>query len=87
MEKQKTREEIEEQYKWDLSTIFKSDDDFKNELEAVKKEVESVSDYKGNIVSSANNLYKYLTESDLLERRSISQSSSCICCTKSQINF
>ena len=26
MEKQKTRSEIEEQYKWDLTTIYKSDE-------------------------------------------------------------
>ena len=69
MEKQRTRDQIEEQYKWDLSTIFKSDDEFNSELNKVKKDIESVTLYNGNIVSSASSLYKFLAESDLLERR------------------
>lgn len=69
MEKQRTRQEIEEQYKWDLTTIFKTDEDFRSELEVVKKEIETLKDYKGKIVDSAENLYKYLTDSDLIERR------------------
>ncbi len=69
MEKQKTRNEIDEQFKWDLSTIFLSNDDFYSELESVKSDIEFVVNYKGNIVSSASRLYSYLTESDMLERR------------------
>ncbi len=69
MEKQRKRDEIEEKYKWDLTTIYKSDEEFKTELEKVKKELEKVKDYKGNIVNSSKNLYTYLTESDTLERR------------------
>lgn len=69
MEKQRTRQEIEEQYKWDLTTIFKNDEKFSSELEVVKKEIETLKDYKGKIVDSAENLYKYLTNSDLIERR------------------
>ena len=69
MEKQRTRQEIEEQYKWDLTTIFKNDEKFSSELEFVKKEIETLKDYKGKIVDSAENLYKYLTNSDLIERR------------------
>ena len=44
MEKQKTRDEIEEKYKWDLTTIYKSDEEFKNELDKVKKELEKIKD-------------------------------------------
>lgn len=69
MEKQRTRQEIEEQYKWDLTTIFKNDNEFNIELEVVKKEVETLKKYKGKIVKSAENLYDYLTKSDLIERR------------------
>jgi len=69
MEKQRTRKEIEEQYKWDLTTIFKTDDEFSIELEVVKKEIETLKDYKGKLVTSAENLYEYLTNSDTIERR------------------
>lgn len=69
MEKQKTRSEIEEKYKWDLTTIFKTDEDWSNELENVKQELENVTNYKGNIINSSKNLYTYLIESDKLERR------------------
>ena len=69
MEKQKTRDEIPEQDRWDLTTIYKSDEEFKKEFENVKKEIEKVQDYKGNIVNNSKNLYTYLTESDALERR------------------
>lgn len=69
MEKQRTRQEIEEQYKWDLTTIFKNDHEFNSELEIVKKEIEKLKDYKGKIVKSAENLYEYLTKSDVIERR------------------
>ena len=69
MEKQKTRNEIDEKYKWDLTTIYKTDEDFKKELQEVKKDLEKVTEYKGNIINSSKNLYTYLTESDKLERR------------------
>ena len=69
MEKQRTRDEIEEKYKWDLTTIYKTIDEFNNELESVKKDLGTISNYKGNIVNSSKNLYTYLVESDKLERR------------------
>lgn len=69
MEKQRTRQEIEEQYKWDLTTIFKTDDEFSREIEVVKEEIETLKTYKGKIVTSAENLYEYLTNSDTIERR------------------
>ena len=69
MERQRTRDEIREEYKWDLTTIFKSDDDFNKELDSVSKELSSISDFKGKIVLSAKNLYEFLVQSDLFERR------------------
>ena len=37
MEKQRTREEINKEYTWDLSLIFKTDEEFLNEVEKLKK--------------------------------------------------
>lgn len=67
--KQKLRSEIEKKYKWDLSPIYKCDEDWYKDLELVSKEVEKVSDYKGKIVSSASNLLGYLEFSLSLERK------------------
>jgi oligoendopeptidase F len=57
---QKTREEIPEEYKWNLSDIYKSEADWrtaKDEITAITAQVE---DFKGTITSSAENLLKCL---------------------------
>lgn len=69
MEKQKTRDQIEDKYKWDLTTIFKNDNEFLDEYEKVKQIIPNISNYKGKIVNSSDNLYNYLEYSDTLERR------------------
>ena len=69
MERQRKREEIEEKYTWDLTTIFKSDDDWYKELELVSSEVERIPNYKGKIVSSAKDLLNYLKFNEVLTRR------------------
>ena len=69
MEKQKTRSEIEEQYKWDLTTIYKSDELWYKDLEKVSKETEKISEFRGNIVNSSSNLLKYLKFDEDLERK------------------
>ena len=69
MEKQKTRSEIEEKYKWDLTTIYETIEKYEQDIKIVKEEIEHVKKYKGKITLSAQNLYTYLTESDNLERK------------------
>lgn len=67
--RQKLRSEVDEKYKWDLSPIYKCDEDWYSDLELISNEVEKVSDYKGKIVSSASNLLEYLEFSIKLERK------------------
>ena len=69
MEKQRKREEIEEKYKWDLTTIYKTDEDWYDELSKVSKELEKYEDYKGKIVSSAKDLLNYYRFNDNVTRR------------------
>ncbi len=69
MEKQKTRKEIEKCYKWDLTTIYKSEEEWTNDLEKVKKELNKISNFKNNIVNSSENLLKYLRFDEKLERK------------------
>ena len=73
MEKQKTRSEIEEQYKWDLTTIYKSDELWYEDLEKISKEVDKISEFRGNVVNNASNLLKYLKFDDELERMGIQE--------------
>ena len=63
---QKSREEIDNKYKWDLTLIYKSDEDWYNDLNTVDKEIEKISDFKGVIVKSAKNLLDYLEFSLIL---------------------
>ena len=69
MEKQKTRAEIEEKYKWDLSTIFKTENDFLYYYNKIKNEINKIDNYKGEITKSPKNLYTFLNLSDDLERK------------------
>lgn len=69
MEKQKQRSEISDKYKWDLTTIYKSETELNENLLYVKKEIEKVTSYKSKIINSAQNLYNYLTNSDEIERK------------------
>lgn len=66
---QKRREEIDDKYKWDLTLIYKTDEDWYNDLKIIDKEVEKLSNFKGTIVKSAKNLLDYLEFSLDLERK------------------
>ena len=57
MEKQKLRSEIDNKYKWDLTTLFKTDTDFLNELESVKKDMVGISKYEELIKKDLTCLY------------------------------
>lgn len=69
MIKQKKRNEIDDKYKWDLTTIFKSDNDFLNELDNCKNLSDNILVYKGHILDSADSLYNYLQTNDNNERK------------------
>ncbi len=69
MEKQKKRSEIDNQYKWDLTTIFKSDEEAYKELDSVSKEMGNIAKYEGHLLESADKLLEYLKVDENLERR------------------
>lgn len=66
---QKTRDEIETKYTWDLTLIYKTDEDFEKDYEKVIKEINDITKYQGILVKSASNLLGYLKLSDELERK------------------
>lgn len=59
MEKQLTRSEVNNKYKWDLTPIYKSDEDWYKDLELAKEKIKKVSNYT-NLLDSSSNLLEYI---------------------------
>ncbi len=59
MKKYKTRADVPQKYKWDLTEYFKDEDDFKNHFQKAEKLIIELTDYKG-CTKDARQLYKYL---------------------------
>ena len=69
MEKQRERKDININDTWDLTLIFKSDEDFYKELDKVSKETKEITKYQGHILDNSNSLLSFLKQSDIDERR------------------
>lgn len=67
--KLKKRSEIEEKYKWNLSLMYNSEEEFEKEKENLLKEVEELEKYKGHITDSADNLYSFITLSESSDQK------------------
>ena len=59
MEKQLTRSEVNNEYKWDLTPIYKTDEDWYKDLDIAKEKIKKISDYT-NLLDSATNLLEYI---------------------------
>ena len=59
-----TRDEIEEQYRWDLSGIFQNDEEFLASLKQAQKYPEKYLSFKGTISKEASNLLAFLHFND-----------------------
>lgn len=60
MKKQKLRNEINEKYKWDLTKIYKTDNDFYNDLEKLKIKVEKIKEYDKIVFNSIESFKQFL---------------------------
>ena len=67
--KQKKREEIKLEDTWDLTYIYKTDDEFYGDLKKVSESIDVVSKYRNKLLESAKTLLDFLKESDEVERR------------------
>lgn len=65
MNKQKRRSEISDKFKWDLKTIYKSDDDFYKEYDKVSKMIQELN--TENVFESGESLYNYLKSNDEID--------------------
>ena len=69
MKKQRKRDEIEEKYKWDLTTIYKNDEEFLKDLENIEREISNFQKFKGHILDDSNSLLEYLKYNDEFTRK------------------
>ncbi|WBL15974.1 oligoendopeptidase F [Sutcliffiella sp. NC1] len=60
------RNEVPEELKWDLTDLFPTKEAWKEELEAIKQEVPTVTQYKGKLGEGANNLLECLSQQEAL---------------------
>ena len=67
MEKQKLRSEIDDKYKWDLSSIYSSEEEFLSELKKLKDDIKKVEKYKDTMMKSGEDLYNLFKQTDELE--------------------
>lgn len=63
------RGEIAEQFKWDTTDIFPSDEAWQKECVALGGEIEKLRGYAGKLGSSADMLYGYLTDANAIGDR------------------
>lgn len=52
-----TRDQIPEEFKWNLSDLFANNDAWSKEKEKIKKEIFQMENFKGTLADSADNLY------------------------------
>ncbi len=66
---QKTREEISEEFKWDLDKLVKDEADFNNKYDEVKRLLNKLIKYKGKILNSDKSLMDFLKLYELSNKK------------------
>ena len=67
--KQRKRCEIKEEDTWDLTPIYKNENDFFQDYDNFLKEMQEVNEYKNHLLDNSKTLLNFLTLSDKLERK------------------
>ncbi len=67
--KQKLRDEINVKDTWDLTYIFKDEEEFNKTFKEAFHEIKEVSNFKNKLLNSSNELLMYLEYSDKMERK------------------
>lgn len=62
------RTNVEEKYKWDLTPIYKTVDDWRQEKETLANSLPSIREYKGRLAESAQTLYSFFHQQSENER-------------------
>lgn len=64
-----TRDEIKDEYKWDLRDMYPSEKDWQNDFDFLQKEIPNISKWKGKLGNSADDLYNFFQYSHTVEKR------------------
>lgn len=67
--KQKLREEISNEYKWNLDVIYKNKEEFENELKDIEIKLDEIDKYKDILMDSSTNLLNCLELDTNISRR------------------
>ncbi|EGQ43687.1 MAG: MEROPS family M03B metallopeptidase [Candidatus Nanosalina sp. J07AB43] len=54
------RKEIDDQYKWDLETLFSSDEEWEESFHQTSERIDNLKEFEGKLTDSASNLKQYL---------------------------
>lgn len=64
-----TRNEVSDDLKWDLSRVFKNDQEWEQEYKQVAQEIKNLSNFKGTLAKSGKDLYEGVTAILAVNRR------------------
>lgn len=59
MEKQKTRSEVEEKYKWDITSLYKKENEFEEDIKNIEELNNELVNFKDKIMISSENLLNF----------------------------
>ncbi len=63
------RSKIDNKYKWDLTVIYKNDEEFYKDIKSTEKELLKIKNIKDNMLKSGKNLYDAITEVYKISRK------------------
>lgn len=58
----KTRKEVPNEYKWDLTTRYKTEEEWNLDYLKLSEDIKEISKFKGNVINSSDNLYAALSK-------------------------
>jgi oligoendopeptidase F len=62
--KTKDRSEIDDKYKWDLSSLYKSEEEWAKSVSDADAMIEVLGEYEGHLADSAEMMYKFMTKTE-----------------------
>lgn len=66
---EKLRSEIKDEYKWDLSKIYKDEKEWQKDFDDVKEEILKATSYKNSFLINGKKLYEYLKYDEEVSRK------------------
>lgn len=66
---EKLRCEIKDEYKWDLSKIYKDEKEWQKDFDDVKEEILKATSYKNSFLINGKKLYEYLKYDEVVSRK------------------